>query len=201
MTDWADVSTLGRAIVSQLSISEPDTLGRWMAYRLAELLNQAETDDSAKEAATDLVFRIWRHRSDWPNGWPPTAVAGQLAWLFPPDQRRAQWPVGSRKRLMRDITDSLTKEYRFWLRFSSQHGLDLTPEEETILSVEPEPAQYMMRWLMELNDQQETEPTAQDAQERLESILRARRALLETALDSVAKASPDAPKSEVPDTR
>ena len=102
---------------------------------------------------------------------------------------------------MRDITDSLTKEYRFWLRFSSQHGLDLTPEEETILSVEPEPAQYMMRWLMELNDQQETEPTAQDAQERLESILRARRALLETALDSVAKASPDAPKSEVPDTR
>ena len=119
LTEWADISKLGRAIVSQLSIDEHDTLGRWMAYRLAELLNQGDSDDSEKEAAADLVLRIWRLRSDWPNGWPPAAVARQLAWLFPPERHQSQQPVDSKDRLMHTVTDELTKEYRFWLRLAS----------------------------------------------------------------------------------
>ena len=155
-----------------------DTLGHWMAYRLAELISQAETDDSAKEAATDLVLRLWRLRSDWPNGWPPAAVASQLGWLFPPDDRRTRRPVGSKKRLMRAVTASLTKEYRFWLSLASQRGLKLTHAEETILAAEPTATRNMMRWLMELDNQRETEPTAPEANEKLESIFRDRRSLL-----------------------
>jgi len=84
MTEWAAISQLGQAIISQLNISEHDTLGCWMAHRLAELINQAETDESVKEPVTDLVLRIWQLRSDWPNGWPPATVKSQLGWLFPP---------------------------------------------------------------------------------------------------------------------
>ena len=155
-----------------------------MAHRLAELLTRGETDNSAKEAATDLVLRLWRHRSDWPTGWPPTAIANQLAWLFPPDQHRSRGPAGDKTRLMHTVTDSLTEEYRFWLRFASQRGIKLTPAEETITAVEPTATRNMMRCLIELNNQQETEPTAPEAYEQLESILQARRSLLHTALES-----------------
>ncbi len=48
-----------------------DTLGRWMAHRLAELMQTAENDEEAKAEATDLILRLWEHRSDWPEGWPP----------------------------------------------------------------------------------------------------------------------------------
>lgn len=160
-----------------------------MAHRLAELLNQAEADDSVKEAATDLVLRLWRLRSDWPNGWPPAAVASQLGWLFPTDRRRDQRPAERKKRLMRAVTDSLTEEYRFWLSFASERGFELTHAEETILAVEPITTRNMMQWLMELNDQGGTEPSAPEAHEKLESILQARRAILQTALDSDDKGS------------
>lgn len=202
LTDWAELSRLGQAIISQLSISEQDTLCCWMAYRLAELLNRAKTDDSAKEAATDLVLRLWRQRSNWPNGWPPSAVASQRAWLFPPDRRRSRRPAGGMKGLMRAVTDSLTEEYQFWLRFASQGGRKLTPAEEVMLAAEPRETRIVFRQLMELNNQQEPEPTAPEAREQLESILQARRVLLQAALDSDAdEPSPAAAQSAEPDPR
>ena len=152
-----------------------------MAYRLAELLNQGDTDDSD---TADLVLRIWRLRSDWPNGWPPAAVARQLAWLFPPERHQSEQPVDGKDRLMRTVTDELTKEYRFWLRLASHHAIDLTPEETALLAVEPTATRDIMQWIMELNDQHETKLTAAKAQETLKSILQTRRSLLQTALES-----------------
>lgn len=149
-----------------------------MAYRLAQLINQAETDDSAKEPATDLVLRLWQLRSDWPNGWPPAAIKSQLGWLFPPQNRPARRPVDNETRLMRAVTDSLTKEYRLWLNLASRHGLKLTPAEETILAEEPTVTRDMIRWLMELDNQREAKPTAAETHEKLESIFRDRRSLL-----------------------
>ncbi len=75
-------------------------------------------------------------------------------------------------------------EYRFWLRLASHHGIDLTPEEATILAVEPTATRDIMQWIMELNDQQETNLTAAYAQEQLESILQTRLSLLQTVLES-----------------
>lgn len=78
--------SLGETIVQELGLENSnDTLGRWMAHRLAELMERAEqaTEDADREAArkeaTDLVLRLWDHRSSWPHGWPPeasTAIAG-----------------------------------------------------------------------------------------------------------------------------
>lgn len=162
-----------------------------MAYRLAELLNQCESDDSKKEAATNLVLRLWRRRSDWPNGWPPAAVARELAWLFPPERHYSQRPLPSQDRLMRTVTDALTMEYRFWLRLASDHGIDLTPEEFTLLAVEPTATRDILQWMMELKDQHETKLTADKAQEKLDTILQTRRSLLQTVLKSDESTDPD----------
>jgi len=85
---------------------------------------------------------------------------------------------------MRSVTESLTKEYRLWLSLASQHGHELTPAEETILTTEPTATQNMMRWLMGLDNQQEAKPTVPEAKEKLESIFQDRRSLLQTALES-----------------
>ncbi len=79
---WGDVVRLGETIVAELGLTDSnDTLGRWMAHRLAELMHKEETAKSEKKreearaAATDLVVRLWDHRAGWPKGWPPKATA------------------------------------------------------------------------------------------------------------------------------
>jgi len=42
-----------------------------MAHRVAELIEAAEDDEAARDQASDLILRLWSHRSDWPHGWPP----------------------------------------------------------------------------------------------------------------------------------
>lgn len=53
-----------------------DTLGRWMAHHISELVIRCETEDGErKEAARrecfDAILALWRHRSELPNGKRP----------------------------------------------------------------------------------------------------------------------------------
>ena len=193
--EWVEISKLGRAIVSQLNIDEYDTLSRWMAFRLAELIDLAAVDDSVKDAASDLILRVWRLRSDWPSGWPPATAAIQLKWLFPPNQHQVQPPAGGEERLMRTIVDELSREYRFWLKFASIHSLNVTPDEEAILAVEPTHTQDLIRRLIALVDQEEAEVDSIETHEKLESLFEARRSLLRDALESADKKTPLATES------
>ena len=188
--EWADMVNLGRAIVAQLRIDEYDTLGRWMAFRLAELLDCAAVDDSAQDAATDLILRIWRLRSDWPNGWPPITAKNQLAWLFPPDHMQSRSALSNEERLMCTVVDELTKEYRFWLRFASDHGLELTHDEETIIATEPILTQDFIRRLIALGLHDSAEPDKINVDEELESFFQTRRSLLHDALKSADGETP-----------
>jgi hypothetical protein len=74
-----------------------------MAHRLAELLDAAETEstqgqrEAAAERATDLIFRLWQQRREWPRGWPPgewSALLERLQELetAPTWQRRSSSP-------------------------------------------------------------------------------------------------------------
>jgi hypothetical protein len=99
---WSDVVTLGKTIVRDLGLEESnDTLGRWMAHRLAELMREAEVGqgekarDAGRKAASDLVLRIWDHRSSWPLGWPPPNAAKILEELDPPPYRERRAHTGS----------------------------------------------------------------------------------------------------------
>lgn len=70
------VTALGATIVQSFE-REGDRLSQWMAHRLAELLDVAETGrtkaqrEAAAEQATDLIVRLWQQRREWPGGWPP----------------------------------------------------------------------------------------------------------------------------------
>ncbi len=73
-----DVLELGRHLVRELGLADGvDTLGRWMAHHLAELLHTAENGATAEERqlaedrAVETILKIWDHRTSLPgNGYP-----------------------------------------------------------------------------------------------------------------------------------
>lgn len=65
---------LGRYLVRELDFEDGvDTLGRWMAHHLAELINQVENGPTATERskarqnAKETILRIWEHRASLPG--------------------------------------------------------------------------------------------------------------------------------------
>jgi hypothetical protein len=80
--------TLGQTIVRELHLeASVDTLGRWMAHYLAELLAEAERpgpqQDAARRRCSDFVLKLWEKRAAWPTGWPPAGAAAVLAAIYP----------------------------------------------------------------------------------------------------------------------
>jgi hypothetical protein len=71
---------LGQALVERLNLSEGnDTLGKWMAHHLAELMVQAKrTKDAASRKSMEaeicgLVLKLWIHRGEFQNHINPLA--------------------------------------------------------------------------------------------------------------------------------
>src|SRR4051812_2064411 len=65
-----DVLALGRKLVEELELGPGvDTLGRWMAHHVAELMlnaeHSADLDDrrANEDRAVDTILRIWDHRA------------------------------------------------------------------------------------------------------------------------------------------
>jgi len=71
------VLDLGRALVSELGLdSEVDTLSRWMAHYIAELIEEAETAKVEERPAkfaqcADTILKLWERRYQLPNGKRP----------------------------------------------------------------------------------------------------------------------------------
>lgn len=68
---------LGRKLVDELGL-EPsvDTLGRWMAHHIADLITRAEgaieeEKWATKKACFDTILTLWKHRAELPNGRRP----------------------------------------------------------------------------------------------------------------------------------
>ncbi len=71
------ILALGRKLVEELGLEEStDTLGRWMAHHIADLMAKVdEATGDAKSAAERECFAsilaLWKHRSEMPNGRRP----------------------------------------------------------------------------------------------------------------------------------
>ena len=79
---WTATVTLGQRLVKELGLDDGvDTLGRWMAHRVAELMQcaeQAETQaerEFAKQECSELILKIWERRDALPYGRPLAEVA------------------------------------------------------------------------------------------------------------------------------
>ena len=61
-----------------------DTLGRWMAHHLAELIDKAENGATgaerlrARKSATETILKIWEHRASLPGNAYPLAPYQEL---------------------------------------------------------------------------------------------------------------------------
>lgn len=68
---------LGRKLTKELGIDQSvDTLGRWMAYYIAELIQDAEKASAEERpakmrACCDTILNLWKHRHMLPNGKRP----------------------------------------------------------------------------------------------------------------------------------
>jgi len=84
-----DVLGLGRHLVRELGFEEGvDTLGRWMAHHLAELIDNAENGvtpaerSKARMSATETILKIWEHRASLPRKAYPLAPYEELLKLL-----------------------------------------------------------------------------------------------------------------------
>jgi hypothetical protein len=75
-----DVLALGQHLVTELNLDERgDTLSRWLAHHVAELINQARTlppgreRSEAQKQATETILKIWAHRGNLPHHAYPLA--------------------------------------------------------------------------------------------------------------------------------
>lgn len=78
-----DVLDLGRHLVSELGIEtgeRPNTLQRWMAHHVAELIDKSENSPVAADRlkahkdATEIILKIWGQRTSLPrNAYPLSA--------------------------------------------------------------------------------------------------------------------------------
>ena len=70
---YKDILPLGKKLVDELGLDQSsDTLGRWMAHYIAELIQNAEAaseDDRPEKLArcAEAILDIWEHRSMLPN--------------------------------------------------------------------------------------------------------------------------------------
>src|SRR5258705_10014373 len=69
-----NVLGLGRHLVRELNLDDGiDTLAKWMAHHVAELIKDAETAPSgekrsrASKRATETILKIWEHRELLPS--------------------------------------------------------------------------------------------------------------------------------------
>ncbi len=81
MKTSTEILALGRYLVRELGYEDrADTLGRWMAHHLAELISVAENGATLEERsraqadATETILRIWEHRATLPGKAYPLTV-------------------------------------------------------------------------------------------------------------------------------
>lgn len=88
----ANVLDLGERLVSELGLEDStDTLGRWMAHYIAQLIEEVReatpVDRPSKEkACAEAILELWRHRHDLPHGrghFEPEPLLRAIASLDP----------------------------------------------------------------------------------------------------------------------
>ena len=118
-----DVLALGRYLVRELGFEDGvDTLGRWMAHHLAELIDKAENGVTAAERlrahknATETILKIWEHRASLPGQAYPLApykeVLKVLDRLRPgnnPFRYFSHYAEATREQLATDLFDGFSR--------------------------------------------------------------------------------------------
>ena len=114
--------TLGKRIVKELDLEDSvDTLGRWMAHRIAELIERAEQGETeaereaAKRECTDVILSLWGHRAKFPFKPPLADIAKFLRNVTsdppPPYWEKPEPPDGTWESILPHLEKLQEREY------------------------------------------------------------------------------------------
>ena len=112
----SEVLKLGSRIVRELSLGHTDTLGRWMAHHLAEVLQSAESasedeKELAQNRAVNLILKLWSHKRSLPGAaYPLNNLERAMSVLarLSPDASLFQWiSLGEKEKLLARAFDGL----------------------------------------------------------------------------------------------
>lgn len=132
-------------MVRELGLEDAtDTLGRWLAHRLAELLDRSRSEKSqekreeAQKSVEGMIVRLWAHRSHWPQGWPPGDTVNLLAALNAqptgrrePRSARSPWLVA-----LDSLTEVHRRERELWVDLAMA-DLSLAKEKRMLKHLPP----------------------------------------------------------------
>ena len=125
---YNDIMALGELLVKELQLDQSvDTLGRWMAHHVAEVMQAAEKSSElerteAEDRCREAILSLWKHINDFPRGRRPLADIEPLVATIKaldPDNRgyfyhsEAQSFLGN---------STLSEETKKWLELA--RGLD-----------------------------------------------------------------------------
>ena len=125
-----EVLDLGRALVKELGLDPGvDTLSRWMAHYIAELIEEAESAKVEEQPSklancADTILRLWERRHQLPNGKRPfedfEPILRAIESLNPEDDTPRYF------RSLRLASDEIEKNEKIenWLKIAD--GLDYT---------------------------------------------------------------------------
>ena len=174
-----------------------------MAFRVAELLQAGEQDESVRDEVTATILQVWDHRHSWPDGWPPEPARQQLPWLFASDYEDPTEHRSEDVQFMRRVAWALTDEYRFWMWAARlQTASDDDRWETTLLGHTSWQERQFIRRLNQLGSVPVSgsrgaspQPHEQVAKQELNQLLRARRALLTEAMQLAESNADRKPKA------
>lgn len=106
-----------------------DTLGRWMAHYISDLILRCETEDGkSKQAAErecfDAILALWRHRNELPNGNRPFEDAEPIVRAIESLDPNDETPRYFRQARPRKGNDEEDSKAETWLKLAD--GLDYT---------------------------------------------------------------------------
>jgi hypothetical protein len=158
-----DVLGLGRYLVRELGFEDGvDTLGRWMAHHLAELIDKAESGVTATErlkarkSATETILKIWEHRASLPGKAYPLApykdVLKVLDRLRPgnnPFRYFNRYTETTREQRAADLFDSLSRLVIALLLMKLSPGEESTKVDDAAIEALSETEQHVLEKLQQ----------------------------------------------------
>ena len=139
---------MGEQIVESLTSSddrhpgEPDLLSRWVSHEIASAIrevNKARSAAARQRAvthATELILRVWEHRTSWPSGWPPDSARARFQAIQDPTHYSR--PPKSGSLWIDQLLDQMalsSEEARLWLKLGLlEQGVE---EERALLEALP----------------------------------------------------------------
>lgn len=156
-----DILELGRHLARELGFEDGvDTLGRWMAHHLADLIDIAENGTTLDERlraqanATETILKIWEHRTSLPGKGYPLApykdillVLDRLRPSDNPFRYFGHHTEAKREQLAAALFDDLSRLIIALLLMQAPSVVDIAEQETIATEALSETEQYLLHSL------------------------------------------------------